>query len=169
MPPAGRREQLAADLGEAGLIVEPVTTAREAVEDCDVVCTATKSAEPVLRGTWLSPGTHLNAIGAHYPDQREVDTRTVERSRVIVDTIDRAQKEEGELIIPHEEGAFDWSRATELGSVVAGATPGRTRDDEITYFTSGGLGIEYLSVGRVVYDRAVEAGVGRQLPVKKGW
>lgn len=135
-------------------------SARSAIADADIVCTATTADEPVFDGRWLDSGTHLNAIGAHYPDQREVDSETVRRSNVIVDSLDRAQKEEGELIIPADEGAFDWSDATELGDIVSGSAPGRTDADEITYMTSGGLSIEILAAAGDVYDRAVEKGIG---------
>lgn len=158
------REGFADEMADAvDAEIEPVAEAREAVEGCDVVCTATTSPTPVLSGEWLDPGTHVNAIGAHYPDQREVDTETIRRSRVIVDALNRARKEEGELIVPADEGAFDWAHATELGAVVAGEAPGRRSEDEITFLTSGGLSMEYLVTGRGIYDRAVAAGLGAEL------
>lgn len=140
--------------------IRTADSARSAVAGADVVCTATTAEEPVLDGRWLDPGTHLNAIGAHYPDQREVDTETVRRSTVIVDSLDRARKEEGELIIPADDGVFDWSDATELGDIVSGSVSGRTGADEITYMTSGGLSIEILVAAAAVYDRSVEESVG---------
>jgi len=163
-PTRANRERFAAEMADrVDADVRPVSSARAAVEGSDVVCTATTSPEPVLDGEWLAPGTHVNAIGAHYPDQREVDEETVRRCRVVVDALDRARKEEGELIIPAGTGAFDWDDAVELGAVVAGDVPGREDEDETTLMTSGGLSMEYLVTGRLVYDRAVEAGVGTEL------
>lgn len=105
-PTRANREAFAEEANaKTDVDVTPVGEAREAVAGCDVVCTATTSPEPVIDGDWLDPGTHVNAIGAHYPEQREVDTRTVRRSTVIVDSLARAKKEEGELLIPAEEQA----------------------------------------------------------------
>lgn len=163
-PTRQNREQYARELNEkTDVEVTAVESARQAVEGCDVVCTATTSSEPVLDGDWIDPGTHVNAIGAHYPDQREVDTRTVERSTVIVDTLDRAKKEEGELIIPAAEGQFDWDDAIEMGDIVTGQVSGRRDDEEITYMTSGGISVELLVPARDVLDRAVEEDVGSKL------
>lgn len=163
-PTRSHRERFAEELSEAtDVSVAAVERAREAVSGQDVVCTATTSAEPVLDGDWLDPGTHVNAIGAHYPDQREVDTRTVTRSTVIVDSLARARKEEGELIIPAGNGDFEWDDAVEMGDVVTGAVPGRRRDEEITYMTSGGLSIEVLVPARALLERAAEAGVGTEV------
>lgn len=160
------REAFAAEMDDAvDPAVEAVERPEGAVAGCDVVCTATTSATPVFDGARLDPGTHVNAIGAHYPDQREVDTETVRRSRVIADSLARARKEEGELLVPAEEGAFDWAEAVELGDIVAGDEPGRADEAEITLMTSGGLSIEYLVTGRRVYERAREAGRGTELTV----
>jgi ornithine cyclodeaminase/alanine dehydrogenase-like protein (mu-crystallin family) len=82
---------------------------------------------------------------------------------VIADSVDRAKREEGELRLAIEEGAIAWESVLELGSVVAGSTPGRTADDEITYVTSGGLATETLVLARGVEERARERDVGTYL------
>jgi alanine dehydrogenase len=146
--------------------IEPVDTAESAVADADVVCTATTADAPVFDGEDLAPGTHVNAIGTHYPEQREVDSRTVERARVVADTLDRARKEEGELLLPVAEGALSWDDVVELGAVVAGAEPGRTDEREITLFTSGGIGAEYLTVAYGVYERALAADAGTEVDLR---
>ena len=142
-----------------------VETPGAAVAGADVVCTATTATDPVFDGADLSTGAHINAIGSHYPDQREVDTATVEQSRVIADSVARAREEDGELLIPASQGRFSWNDAIDLGDIVVGDRPGRRSPDETTLFTSGGLGIEYLLAGRYVYDCAVEAGCGTELDV----
>lgn len=160
-PTRENRVAFAEELSEkTDVDVLAVDRARDAVKGCDVVCTATTSPDPVLDGEWLDPGTHLNAIGAHYPDQREVDVQTVKRSTVIVDALNRAKKEEGELIVPADSGEFDWDDAIEMGDIVTGQVPGRRDDDEITYMTSGGLSIEVLVPARDVLEEALDAGVG---------
>lgn len=165
-PTRANRERFVDEMGDqVEPTVRPVERPSDAVHGCDVICTATTADEPVFDGEWLEPGTHVNAIGAHYPDQREVDTETVRRSRVIADALHRAQKEEGELIIPVEEGVFDWREVVELGDVVRGVEPGRDDDEQITLMTSGGLSMEYLVTARAVYDRAVQEGAGTEFPV----
>ena len=145
--------------------IDPVGSPGDAVADAGIVCTATTADEPVFDGNDLSLGTHVNAIGSHYPEQREVDARTVERARVIADTRDRARKEEGELLLPIEEGILAWEDVLELGAVVAGDAPGRRDGKEITLFTSGGIGVEYLVVAREVYERARDADAGTEIEV----
>lgn len=154
-------ESFAAEFdGRLDATVRAVEDAAAAVGDAGVVCTATTAADPVFDGADLAAGAHVNAIGSHYPEDREVDGRTVERARVVVDSLARARKEEGELLLPAEAGRFDWADAVELGAVVAGDAPGRTGPGEVTLFTSGGIGAEYLLAGRAVYDRALEADAG---------
>lgn len=168
-PTRANREQFASEMNDdVSMAVRPVADPRDAVSGCDVVCTATTANEPVFDGEWLDPGTHINAIGAHYPDQREVDTETVQRSKVIADALHRAQNEEGELIIPVEEGAFSWEDVTELGDVVCGAEEGRDSKEQVTLMTSGGLSMEYLVTTRGIYDRAKGKGVGTKFPVTGG-
>ena len=165
-PTEAHRETFVEEMSESvDATVSAVGSALDAVDSADVVCTATTASEPVLKGDWLREGTHINAIGAHYPDQREVDGRTVERSRVVVDTRDRAQKEEGELLLAAEEERFEWDEAVEMGDIVTGAATGRTSDDEITYMTSGGLGFEYLITGRFITEQAEAEGYGTDLRV----
>lgn len=165
-PTRAHRERFAAEMDDEVVAdVVPTSTSREAVADADVVCTATTADAPVFDGADLASGAHVNAIGSHYPDQREVDDRTVERARVIADSLSRARKEEGELLLPAEAGRFDWDEALELGAVVAGDVAGRTDANEVTLFTSGGLGVEYLLVGREVYDRAVASDTGTTLNI----
>lgn len=89
----------------------------------------------------------------------------MERSRVVADTVERARKEDGELQIPIEEGLLSWDDVLELGDVVAGDVPGRTDGRELTLFTSGGIGVEYLVVAREVYERACEADAGTAVTV----
>lgn len=165
-PTSANRESFAERLApHVDAAIESVETAEAAVADAGIVCTATTASDPVFDGDALDPGTHVNAIGSHYPEQREVDARTVERARVVADTVARARKEEGELLLPIEAGRLSWNDVLELGDVVAGDVPGRTDEREITLFTSGGLGIEYLVVARGVYERARDADAGTEVGI----
>ncbi|MFH1124409.1 MAG: ornithine cyclodeaminase family protein, partial [Pseudomonadota bacterium] len=113
----------------------------------DILCTVTPAREPVVKSEWIVPGTHINAIGTLYPDRREVDSVCVQRSRVIVDSRERALKEEGEVLIPIREGLLKPQHIYgELGEIVAGVKGGRTNEEEITLFLSGAISIEYVAV-----------------------
>jgi alanine dehydrogenase len=141
--------------------IEAVDDARKAVEGADLVCTVTGAAEPVLRGAWIAPGAHVNAVGACIPSSRELDTETMVRARVFVDDRPAALREAGDILIPIREGAFGEDRiAGEIGAVIGGSTPGRTDASGVTVFKSLGLAIEDLAAARVVYRKALAAGRG---------
>ncbi|HKH49768.1 MAG TPA: ornithine cyclodeaminase family protein [Thermoanaerobaculia bacterium] len=135
--------------------VEAVATAREAVEGADLICTVTSSREPVLEGAWLSPGAHVNAVGACTPAARELDTETIRRARLFVDRRESALAEAGDLLIPLREGAVGEDRiAGELGDLLLGRLPGRRSPEEITVFESLGLAVEDLAAARYVWRKA---------------
>ena len=155
---------LAAELPSVALI--PTDSAEEAVRAADVVTTVTTAREPLLRGEWLRPGTHVNAMGSNWHHRREVDSVTVERSAIVaVDALDQAHIEAGDLIIPVDEGRWDWGRAVELGRIVAGAAPGRTDGQQVTLFKSLGIGLEDVAAAGLVYALARERGLGRELDI----
>ncbi|MCB0051310.1 MAG: hypothetical protein KDE24_17395, partial [Caldilinea sp.] len=111
---------------------------------------------------WLRPGTHVNAIGAYTKTTRELDSETVRRSRVIVDRRQAAQAEAGEIVIPTQEGAIGPEHvAGELAEVVTGALAGRRSTDEITLFKSVGLALQDAMAAALVYQRAIDAGIGQ--------
>ena len=135
--------------------VEPCRTAREAVEGADIICTVTASAEPVLEGAWISPGAHINAVGACLPTARELDAEAVGRACLFVDRRESALHEAGDLLIPLSEGALreDHIRG-ELGEVLTGAVAGRTGAGDITLFESLGLAIEDLAAAHHILTKA---------------
>ena len=128
---------------------------------CDVVSTVTAATEPVLKGEWLRPGTHVNLVGVHTPQAREADTRAILRSRVYVDLMESAMSEAGDLLIPIGEGAIEKAHILgEIGQVLAGGVPGRADDDEITLYKSLGIVAQDLFAAAHVYAQAVERGAG---------
>jgi ornithine cyclodeaminase/alanine dehydrogenase-like protein (mu-crystallin family) len=144
-----------------GIAVESASSARAAVDGADIVCTVTASREPVLLGEWLAPGTHVNAVGACFPDARELDTAAVVRSRAFVDRRESALAEAGDILIPRREGAIgDEHVLAELGEVVTGKHAGRRDDGEVTLFKSLGIAIEDVASARVIYANAERAGDG---------
>jgi alanine dehydrogenase len=150
-----------------GLTVAPVDSARAAVEGADVVVTVTTSRTPVIEGAWIAPGTHCNLVGMHYPEAREVDTETIRRGRVVVDDLDQAWGEKGEIIIPFAAGEIARDHiAGDIGSVIAGKVPGRRDQREITVFCSGGTALEYVGASAMIYEAARRAGIGQSLDIK---
>jgi ornithine cyclodeaminase/alanine dehydrogenase-like protein (mu-crystallin family) len=147
-----------------GLVVEAVDSARRAVEGADLVCTVTGSSEPVLEGSWLGPGTHVNAVGACTPQARELDTEVVARSRLYTDRRESLLVEAGDFRIPKAEGAVtDEHLVGELGDLILGRIPGRRSDAEITLFKSLGIAVEDLATADLVVRKAREAGIGREM------
>ena len=152
------RETMAKDLG-LPVALAPAPT--EAVSQADLVTCATTSATPVFAGKDLRPGTHVDAVGAFRPEMREVDTDTVARARVVVDSYAGAWEEAGDLLIPLQEGAISRSAVrAELAELVTGAKPGRRDREEITLFKSVGFALEDAAAARLAYDLARAAGVG---------
>lgn len=126
-------------------------SAEDAVRGADVVVVATTSRTPVLRGDWLSPGAHVNSVGATRPDWRELDDDVLSRARVFVDSREAASRESGDVIAA---GRID----AEIGEVFLGKAPGRTSADEITLFKSVGVAVEDLAAADLVYRAALAQG-----------
>jgi alanine dehydrogenase len=154
----------ARESGKHGIAVEPVASAREAVAGADIICTVTSSREPVLLGEWISPGTHINAVGSSVPFARELDTAAVVRSRLYVDRRESTLNEAGDFLIPKKEGALsDDHIVGEIGELLTGRVRGRESADEITLFKSLGLAVEDVASARHIYEKAKSAGTGRFL------
>lgn len=141
----------------------PASDARRAVEEADIVTTATGAREPVFDGRWLRPGTHVNAIGSNFADKQEIDATAVRRSdRIVADDVDVARIESGDLIA----AKVDWTRVHPLSDVVGARSPGRASDEEITLFESQGIALEDLAAGCLAVKLAREQGVGIEIPIR---
>jgi alanine dehydrogenase len=128
--------------------IDAAASAEEAVRGADVVVTATTSPTPVVYGEWLSPGAHINAVGAPRPDWRELDDEVLRRAKVYVDSREAAMKESGDVIAAREVLA-------EIGEVVSGAEQGRRSLEEVTLFKSLGLAVEDVATAELVYRNAL--------------
>jgi alanine dehydrogenase len=136
-------------------------TGADAVRGADIVCTTTSSNEPVLLGEWLSPGTHINAVGTSQPHARELDSATVVRSRLYVDRRESALKEPGDILVPLQAGEIGPDHIVgEIGDVLLDRAPRRGNDEEITLFKSLGLAVEDLAAASYVYAEAARTGAG---------
>lgn len=148
----------------AGVPIEVAETAEAAVKGADLVCTTTSSREPVLQGAWLAAGAHVNAVGACFPNAREVDTEAVRRARLYTDCRESCLKEAGDFIIPRNEGAIDDGHLVgEVGDVFLGKIPGRRSPNEITLYESLGVAVEDLAAAHAIHRRARETGAGTWL------
>jgi ornithine cyclodeaminase/alanine dehydrogenase-like protein (mu-crystallin family) len=141
--------------------IEPTAGIEEAVKGADLIVTATSAREPIVRLEWISPGAHLNVVGACIPRAREVDSATMAASSLFVDCRESTINESGDYLLALAEGAIgpDHIRA-EIGEVLTGKQPGRTSSDEITLFKSLGIGIEDLAAAEYLYRKASELKAG---------
>jgi alanine dehydrogenase len=158
------RKAFAEKMGERlGLEIE-TTPAPEEPAAQDIVVTVTSSVEPVLRGEWLKPGAHVNAAGSNFLFKTEIDRDVVKRASIVtMDSREEMNLEAGNLLMALETGAILPEAVRELGQVIAGHVPGRQSTEDITLFASQGLALEDLAAARLVYDRARERNVGREM------
>ncbi|MCI0352457.1 MAG: ornithine cyclodeaminase family protein [Acidobacteriales bacterium] len=131
--------------------------ASECAAQSDLICTCTTASAPLFDGRVLRPGSHLNLIGAFQPATREVDSITISRARVVVDTYAGALREAGDVLIPMQEGELTRESITELHEIVSGSRPGRQGDKEITVFKSVGCALEDLAVAELIAARLEQA------------
>lgn len=165
------RERFADEMSESlGIAVEAVGTPQYVVTDADIVTTITTAREPLFDGTWLQPGTHINAAGSNRAHAQEIDIETVQRAQCItIDDRAQGQIEAGDLIAAVRAEAISWDDVIELGQVVAGQVQGRQDDvggtpPAITLFESLGIAIEDVAAARHVYNKALKVGAGEKLP-----
>jgi len=155
-----RTREVAAELaGQLDLPVSAHDTVPGAVAGAGIVVTATTSPQPVLRREWLSPGTHVNAVGACLPGDREIDTATMADAAIFADSRESVSSEAGDYLLAQSEGVANPVRA-ELGELLTGTAPGRADDQEITLFESLGLAAEDLAAAHYVYQKAKRQGTG---------
>ena len=138
-------EEFARRESSRGRSVEAFRSAQDAIAGCDIVCTTTASTSPILKGKWLEPGVHINAIGASV-SPFQLDSEAVVRSTLFVDRRESTLNESEDFLVPKKEGLIgDDHIKGELGEVLLGRVKGRVSDDEITLFKSVGLAVEDLA------------------------
>jgi ornithine cyclodeaminase/alanine dehydrogenase len=151
---------------ELSITVEAVETSRQCVENSDVIVLATTSLVPVLDGDWIKAGAHINSIGVVGPEGRELDDKTIKKAKIVVDTIEGALAETGDLIIPIKNGIISQDNIyAELYEIVSAEKPGRTSQIETTCWKAVGLALEDAAVAKMVYDKAKEKGIGKEIEI----
>ena len=126
----------------------------EAVTGADIVCTVTAAKEPILFREHISPGTHINAVGACTAVDRELDSSLVQASRLFGDSVESVRNESGDFLIPLREGCIGEAHLLgEIGQVLSGNLKGRTSDSDITVFEALGLAVEDLAASRYIMEK----------------
>ncbi|UDG76056.1 ornithine cyclodeaminase family protein [Achromobacter sp. 77] len=149
---AAGAEALAARLRGEGFDAQAMTDLQAATGQADIVSCATLSTEPLIRGAWLRPGTHLDLIGSFKPEMRETDPACFDGTTVYVDT-DEAPTKSGDLLSAFEAGVLTREGiAGNLHQLAAGERPGRSNDQEITVFKAVGSALEDLTLATLVYE-----------------
>jgi ornithine cyclodeaminase/alanine dehydrogenase-like protein (mu-crystallin family) len=149
---------------ETGVEVLPVDQPEGAVRNMDIVITATTARDPVLLGTWLSPGQHINLIGSNMIAKAEADVEVFRRATlVVVDSKGQARQEAGDFVAPLNSGVLEWSDIIELAPLIVGRYPGRQSREDITIFKSLGLGIEDIVLAARIVELARAQDLGRPL------
>lgn len=152
---SGAMESFASEMSDKlGVEVTPARSGREACKHADIILTATTSSKPVLKFEWLKDKAHISAIGAFYPEWRELDTATVASSKLVIDDYEGIMAEAGDILIPMKEGAITEDHIyAELKELVSGKKIGRTEEDGVTVFKSVGIAIQDSSVANLVLNK----------------
>jgi len=141
--------------------IETVGSNEEAVRGADLIVTATSSLEPVINKDWISPGAHINAIGTHSPNSREIDGATMAAARIFTDRRESVLNEAGDYLLAAKEGfVTPESILGEIGELLIGTKTGRTSASEITLFKSLGLAIEDVATADYLYHKATKQNAG---------
>src|SRR4029077_3871500 len=149
-----------------GVAVEAASSGEDAVKGADIIITATSATKFVLESEWLAPGMHINAMGANWPQKRELDAASVARAdKIVVDSIEQSKMEAGDLIQAFGEDEKRWNAVQELSQIVAGKALGRTDPNQITLFKSNGIATWDLAAAARVYELAVASNKGQTIPL----
>lgn len=133
----------------------------DAVRDVDLLVTGSTAKEPIVKNEWLKAGVHINAVGSHRPDYREIDAATVARAKIVVDSREAIMAECGDILLAIKEKAIDENHVYgEIGEILAGVKTGRSSAGEVTLYKSVGIAIQDVATANLVYRKALETNVG---------
>ncbi|HJS18603.1 MAG TPA: hypothetical protein VJ785_07630 [Anaerolineales bacterium] len=166
-PNPRKAEIFAEDLRGKGSVTKDIriaSSAQEAVENADIICTATPSLKPVFEDQHVRPGTHISAVGSYMPEMQEVPAQTLQRAKIFIDSRSASLEEAGDLIQPMRAGLFNETHICgELGEVVLGRIPGRQAEEEITYFKSVGVAVQDAMAAQLALDNARRMNIGTEV------
>ena len=162
-----KAQAFADEMKDKGVITTEIrvaSSAKEAIENADVICTATTSTKPVFDPQHLKPGTHISAVGSYTPEMQEVPADTLQQAKIFVDSRSAAMEEAGDLIQPIRAGLFDESHIHgELGELILKKITGRESQEEITYFKSVGIAVQDAMAAQVALSNAQKMNIGTQV------
>lgn len=138
-----------------------------AIVDADIITAVTTSKRPVFNGNLVKKGTHINGVGAYTPQMQELPEVIVQRAdKVVFDTTEGVLAEAGDVIIPMDKGIVSKQDFTgELGQVILGQAKGRENDEEITLFKTVGTAVLDVVTAQLIYEKAMQHGVGQQVEI----
>lgn len=157
-------EQMQEELKSYGSKITAVRCSDDAIEDADLLITATPSSKPVFDAAKVKKGCTISCIGAYQHHMQEMDPAILTRaSKIYFDSKDAVLSESGDILIPLEKGIITEDDFTgDIGAVVKGELAGRENDDEIIVYETVGVGAQDLVTAKMIYEKALEAGVGIQ-------
>lgn len=157
-------EQMQKELGHYGAKITAAASSDEAIDNADLIITATSSNKPVFDGTKVKKGATISCVGSYQHHMQELDPAVLPRtSKIYFDSGDAVLSEAGDILIPLEENIITKEDFTgDLGEVLLGKAVGRENDDEIILFKSVGIAAQDLVTAKAIYERAKEAGVGME-------
>ncbi|HVF25730.1 MAG TPA: hypothetical protein VNA23_07565 [Anaerolineales bacterium] len=144
--------------------IRVANTTREAIENADIICTATTSSKPVFDNGDIKPGTHISAVGAYTSQMQEVPVETVARARVVVDSYVTVMEEAGDIVQAIQAGTFHESNIhAEVGEIILGSKVGRASEGEITFFKSVGNAVQDAAAAQLALQNAREMKLGKEV------
>ena len=152
------------ELQSYGTRIIPVSSSDEAIGDADLLITVTPSSKPVFDGTKIKKGCTISCVGAYQHHMQEMDPAILPRaSKIYFDSREAVLSESGDILIPLEKGIITEDDFTgDIGNVIKGELTGRENDDEIIVYETVGVGAQDLVTAKIIYEKAVKAGVGTQ-------
>jgi ornithine cyclodeaminase/alanine dehydrogenase-like protein (mu-crystallin family) len=161
---ASARELQAVLQKEVAGKIDVVASAREAVVGSDLLVTVTTAKEPIVKADWLKPGVHINAVGSHRPELREIDGATLASAKIVVDSREAIMAECGDILLAIQEKTITADNVhAEIGEVLAGLKSGRSQPDEKTIYKAVGIAIQDVATAHLVYRKALERNVGTRI------
>ncbi len=156
--------QMQEELQSYGTRITPVPSSDEAIGDADLLITVTPSSKPVFDGTKIKKGCTISCVGAYQHHMQEMDPAVLPRaSKIYFDSREAVLSESGDILIPLEKGIITEDDFTgDIGNVIKGELTGRENDDEIIVYETVGVGAQDLVTAKIIYEKAVKAGVGTQ-------
>jgi ornithine cyclodeaminase len=155
---AAHAADVVAELARDGIAAEAALDLASAVRQADIVSAATLATEPLIKGEWVRPGTHVDLVGGYTPQMREGDDELIVKASVYVDTRDGALSEAGDVVVPIARALLKPEDVADLRDLCRGERPGRRTASEITVFKSVGAALEDLAAAIVVFTHAEAAG-----------